>query len=132
MILSLIRANLGSQAGSYIGGNSVTSQQNENADQMQLKVNELWKMTMKIDELQRDLDMKTGAVDRKFKSLSRAFCFGECVKSNSKGLANFLEIRSSFQNSNKKRSFDFSHEKLQIFLWKTFSLQSHSSRRLIH
>lgn len=64
MIPSFIRANLGSQASNYNGGgNSVSSQQIEIVDQMQLKVNEL---CSKIDELQRDLDFKTGAVDREY------------------------------------------------------------------
>lgn len=64
MILSLIRATLASQASNYSGsGSSIASQQIEIVDQMQLKVNEL---CMKIDQLERELDMKSGAVDRKF------------------------------------------------------------------
>lgn len=50
-----------SQSSSY-NGSSIASSQIEVVDQMQLKVNEL---CMKIDDLQRELDMKSGAVDRK-------------------------------------------------------------------
>lgn len=44
-------------------GNSMTSNQSEIVDQMQLKVNEL---CMKIDVLEQELERKIGAVDRKF------------------------------------------------------------------
>lgn len=60
-LLRLHRANLGSQGSSYNGG-SIASNQIEVVDQMQLKVNEL---CMKIDDLQRELEMRTGTVDRK-------------------------------------------------------------------
>lgn len=58
------RAHLASQASSYVAnGNSIAGSQIEIVDQMQVKVNEL---CMKIDELERELNLKTGAVDRKF------------------------------------------------------------------
>lgn len=60
----MIRATLASQASSYNGNSSSASENGiEVVDKMQLKVNEL---CSKIDELQHQLDVKNGAVDRKF------------------------------------------------------------------
>ena len=47
-------------------GNSISSNQSEIVDQMQVKVNEL---CMKIDVLEQELERKIGAVDRKLKNL---------------------------------------------------------------
>jgi hypothetical protein len=55
---------LASQAGSYVPGNSIAGSQIEIVDQMQLKVNEL---CMKIDDLECELNLKNGAVDRELK-----------------------------------------------------------------
>jgi hypothetical protein len=65
--LFLNRATLVSQASSKNGntnGNLISnSKKVEVVDQMQQKVNEL---CTKIDELQRELDLKSGTIDRKF------------------------------------------------------------------
>jgi hypothetical protein len=77
---------LASQAGSYVAGNSIAGSQIEIVDQMQLKVNEL---CMKIDELERELNLKNGAVDRELNLNSlncRRFSFwGDFVKAMSRG-----------------------------------------------
>lgn len=68
IIYVFTRANLGSQANSYNGnsnGNSSNSSKIEIVDKMQVKVNE---MCTKIDELERQLDFKCGAIERKFQS----------------------------------------------------------------
>ena len=59
----LIRATMASQA-SYNGkSNGSSSDKIEIVDKMQLKVNE---MCLKMDELQHELELKNGAVYRKF------------------------------------------------------------------
>jgi hypothetical protein len=68
------RANIVSHASSYAQqhGNSISTNQAEIVDQMQLKVNEL---CMKIDELEHELNFKTGTVDRKLrKKIYKLFC----------------------------------------------------------
>lgn len=63
--LFFFRANIVSHASSYgqQHGSSMSTNQVEIVDQMQLKVNEL---CMKIDELEHELNIKAGTVDRKF------------------------------------------------------------------
>ena len=57
------RANIVSHSNSYVHhhGSISSNHQVEMVDQMQLKVNEL---CCKIDELEHELNMKSGAVDR--------------------------------------------------------------------
>lgn len=67
MIFRLVRATLASQASSYNGHSSSSSECIEVVDKM---VNEL---CSKIDELQHQLDIKNGAVDRKFSNLIKSY-----------------------------------------------------------
>lgn len=63
----IYRANIASHASSFAQqqhGISMSTNQVEIVDQMQLKVNEL---CMKIDELEHELNIKAGTVDRKLK-----------------------------------------------------------------
>ncbi|CRK91530.1 CLUMA_CG005189, isoform B [Clunio marinus] len=69
-------ATLGSQASNY-NGNSISSSQIEVVDQMQLKVNQL---CMKIDDLERELDIKIGAVERLQSELEANSKEDECVR----------------------------------------------------
>lgn len=56
------RATLSSQVNGTDGSSLTNGSKVEVVDQMQLKVNEL---CMRIDELQRDLELKSGCIDRK-------------------------------------------------------------------
>lgn len=56
------RASLSSQVNGTDGTSLTNGSKVEVVDQMQLKVNEL---CMRIDELQRDLELKNGCIDRK-------------------------------------------------------------------